>query len=185
MDKVQERLITRETLIGDIVNNFPEAVEPLMDTGVHCIGCHISPFENLEQGLRGHGMNDEQIEETLNKLNSAIKKKEVVSEDGINITDKAAKKINELANAKNKEEYGLRIQVVSGGCSGHQYLFNFDKKPNENDEVFERKGAKLFIDSKSLGKLKGITLDYLDSLQGTGFRISNPKAVGTWGSSFR
>src|SRR3989344_1193455 len=64
--------ITKDTMIGDIVEKYPETVETLLSYGVHCIGCHVSPFESLEMGFKGHGMDDSTIEEAVKKLNEEI-----------------------------------------------------------------------------------------------------------------
>ena len=186
MKTIQQSKITEDTLIGELVDNYPAAVEPLMATGVHCIGCGISPVETLGQGLKGHGMTNEQVKAVLKTLNDAVEKAEKPSED-ITITLQAAKKINNLLKAENREGHGFRIEVVSGGCSGFQYLFNFDETPRENDRILEKNGVKIFVDKEALKKLEGITLNYVDSLQGAGFKISNPNAAGTCGcgSSFR
>src|SRR3989338_2802287 len=99
------QLITKETIIGDIVENYPETIEPLMEMGVHCVGCHVSPYETLEGGFKGHGMTDEEINKALEKLNQAIKNspnKDMQKEEfdfsnaKLNVTDKAARKIKEL-----------------------------------------------------------------------------------------
>jgi len=185
METIQQNKITEDTLIGEIVDKFPAAVEPLMKTGVHCIGCGISPIETLGQGLRGHGMGDEQISKIIKTLNNAVEKSEKSSE-GITITEEAADKIKQLLKAENREGHGFRVEVSSGGCSGLQYIFGFDESAREGDEVFEKNGAKIFIDKETMEKLRGITINYVDSLQGSGFKISNPNAAGTCGcgSSF-
>src|SRR3989338_8911780 len=71
---VQEQLqkITKETTIGEIVEKYPQVVETLISFGVHCVGCHVSPFESLEGGFKGHGMDDATIEEAVRKLNEVI-----------------------------------------------------------------------------------------------------------------
>ena len=93
--------ITKETIIGDIVEKYPETIEPLMEMGVHCVGCHVSPFESLEDGFKGHGMTDDQINDAVKKLNEVIEnssnksseKKIDPSKATLNVTDKAAEKI--------------------------------------------------------------------------------------------
>ena len=186
MKTIQQSKITEDTLIGELVDNYPAAVEPLMATGVHCIGCGISPVETLGQGLKGHGMTNEQVKDVLKTLNDAVERSERSSGE-ITITNKATEKIKQLLKTEKREGQGFRIEVVPGGCSGFQYLFNFDKIPRENDRIFEKNGVKFFVDKEALKKLEGITLNYIDSLQGAGFKISNPNAAGTCGcgSSFR
>src|SRR3989344_1569823 len=109
METIQQSKITEDTLIGEIVDKFPAAVEPLMKTGVHCIGCGISPIETLGQGLRGHGMTDEQITKIVKTLNEAVERSEKSSE-GITITDKAADKIKQLLKEENGEGRGLELR---------------------------------------------------------------------------
>jgi hybrid cluster-associated redox disulfide protein len=68
--------ITRETPIGDIVKEYPLAANALTGLGLHCLGCHASAFETIEQGLKVHGMNDEEVDEAIEKLNKIIKDNE-------------------------------------------------------------------------------------------------------------
>ncbi len=74
MEQHQEQKITKDTLIGEIVEKYPQVVEALMDFGLHCVGCHGAAFESLEMGFKGHGMDDKQIEEAVKKLNEMIEK---------------------------------------------------------------------------------------------------------------
>ena len=73
---------------------------------------------------------------------------------GISVTGRAALRIKELIAAENKEGQGLRVKVVGGGCSGLQYKVDFDL-PKGTDKVFEKDGAKVFVNMKSLLYLSG------------------------------
>ena len=186
--------ITKDTTIGDIVDKYPQVVETLMELGVHCVGCHVSPFESLEMGFKGHGMTDDDVENAVKKLNVVIKKnpheqkareKEIdLSNAKIFVTDKAANKIKEILAQEKKQ--ALRVSVQPGGCSGFQYGLELDDKSTDNDIIITNKGIKLFVDKASMAKLNGANIDYLDSLQGAGFKISNPNATSSCGcgSSF-
>ena len=66
------QLITKDMTIGDVVAKYPSCIEALQASGVHCVGCHVSYYETLEQGFRGHGMGEEEIEEVIAKLNLAV-----------------------------------------------------------------------------------------------------------------
>ena len=66
--------ITKNTLIGKIVEKYPQVVPTLMGFGLHCVGCHVAGFESLEDGFKAHGMNDKQIEEAVKKLNAVVEK---------------------------------------------------------------------------------------------------------------
>jgi len=138
-------MITKETMIGEIVEKHPEAVETLMSFGVHCVGCHVSPFESLEMGFKGHGMSDKEVGEAVKKMNEVIgkEKKEVeLKEPKVFVTDNAASRIKKLSNGSDKN---LRIYVEKGGCSGYTYEMEMVEDKKEGDLVFEEKGVKLFV----------------------------------------
>ncbi len=103
----------------------------------------------------------------------------------VTITDIAAGKIQELA--KDEENVlGLRIYVKGGGCSGYQYGMAFESKLSDDDTVIEKDDVKVILDSQSAPFLHGAEIDYMDSLQGSGFSVKNPNAKKTCGcgSSF-
>ena len=176
-------VITKDTMIGEIVEKYPAAVEPLMAAGVHCVGCHVSPYETLEQGLKGHGMSEEAVVAVIQRLNEAVQKKQN-GPSSITLTDAAVLKINTLAKEKNAQ--GLRIAVLPGGCSGFQYEFELENTQQSDDILIEERGAKIFVQPSTMDMIKGSQLDYLDTLQGAGFKIQNPQAKSSCGcgSSF-
>ena len=97
------------------------------------------------------------------------------------VTDKAAAKIKDLVAAEGKDmEHGLRIGVSSGGCSGFQYMMEFDL-PKDEDQVFANGESKVVVDPKSLPFIDGSVIDYNDGLTGAGFVINNPSTTGTCG----
>lgn len=97
------------------------------------------------------------------------------------LTKKAAEKITELAAKDGKKGYGLKLYVFPGGCSGFQYGLDFEKAQADTDIVFEQHGVKLFVDKESMEFLKGTTIDYVDGLQGSGFKIENPNVQHSCG----
>lgn len=99
---------------------------------------------------------------------------------GVSLTDRAAKRINELIAAENREGQGLRVKVVGGGCSGLQYKVDFDV-PKPTDKVFEKDGAKVLVDLKSLLYLSGTELDYKEELMQSGFVFQNPNVKKSCG----
>ncbi len=106
----------------------------------------------------------------------------------VNMTQSAANVIRNLLAEKNIPDYALRVFVAGGGCSGMQYGMQFEAAPRMGDMVFEPyDGVKVVIDPMSTGYLMGVTIDYVDSLMGGGFRIDNPNAVSSCGcgNSFR
>ncbi len=106
----------------------------------------------------------------------------------ITITDKGAEKVREFLASQQAdvELAGLRVGVRGGGCSGFQYQLAFDER-RDGDEVFEDHGLKLLVDGASLPYVRGSVIDYEESLQGAGFKVSNPNVVAACGcgSSFR
>jgi iron-sulfur cluster assembly accessory protein len=98
----------------------------------------------------------------------------------ITITEAAATKIKQLM-PEGEVEYGLRMRVVGGGCSGMQYQMGLEESPGANDKVYTSNGVKVFIDMKSALYLAGAEVDYLDGLMQSGFKITNPNAQTTCG----
>ncbi len=104
----------------------------------------------------------------------------------LSLTEKAAEKVKEIQAAENIEAtYGLRLRVVGGGCSGFAYDLYFDQV-TEMDRTFDSHGVKLVVDQMSLQYLAGTTVDYVEGLQGAGFKFNNPNVKSTCGcgSSF-
>jgi iron-sulfur cluster assembly accessory protein len=84
------------------------------------------------------------------------------------------------------ESAGLRVSVLPGGCSGFKYSLNVEERPLEDDMVAEVNGVRVFVDGFSAQYLTGVMIDYVSSMQGSGFTFSNPNATGGCGcgSSF-
>lgn len=104
-----------------------------------------------------------------------------VLEHTIHVTPKALAKIKEAFAKQGVSGGGLRLGVVGGGCSGLSYLFRYDPKPRPGDHVFEFDGVAIYIDPKSMVYLKGMTLDYKESLMYSGFVFDNPNAQKSCG----
>ena len=106
----------------------------------------------------------------------------------ITLTDKGAEKVREFlaGQATVAETAGLRVGVRGGGCSGFQYALAFDEQ-RAGDSVFEDKGIRLLVDNPSLPYIEGSTIDFVDGMQGAGFKVENPNVVAACGcgSSFR
>jgi iron-sulfur cluster insertion protein len=104
----------------------------------------------------------------------------------IALTEKAAEKVREIAQAEGLEGQGLRLQVKGGGCSGFQYDLYFDEKATDMDQIVESCGVQLYVDPLSLQYLENTQIDYVEGLHGAGFKFENPNVKGTCGcgSSF-
>lgn len=111
---------------------------------------------------------------------------EVKKTNPVNLTANAVSKVKEIMAQQNPVPAGLRIGVVGGGCSGFQYSMNFENGAGAMDKVFDYEGLKLFVDATSLMYLSGVNVDYVETLEGAGFKFDNPNVKSTCGcgSSF-
>ena len=100
----------------------------------------------------------------------------------IEVTTEAAERIQALLSEDGKlETHGLRMKVIGGGCSGLQYQLSFDDVVRDVDAEIVEKGVKVIVDEKSALYLVGSVLDFVDTLQESGFKIENPNASNTCG----
>jgi iron-sulfur cluster assembly protein len=106
----------------------------------------------------------------------------------ISFTENGAEKVQEFlaSQGADVQTSGLRVGVRGGGCSGFQYSLAFDTE-RDGDTVFEDHGLRILVDSPSLPYVRGAVVDYVESLQGAGFKVENPNVIAACGcgSSFR
>jgi iron-sulfur cluster assembly accessory protein len=106
----------------------------------------------------------------------------------LTLTDRAAEEVRKFIAQEQvpAEVAGLRVSVLPGGCSGFKYSLNIEERPLEDDMVVALNGVRVFVDGFSAQYLTGVTVDYVSSMQGSGFTFSNPNATGGCGcgSSF-
>jgi iron-sulfur cluster assembly accessory protein len=104
----------------------------------------------------------------------------------IELTPHAVDKVKEILAQQNPAPAGLRVSVVGGGCSGFSYQMNFENQTTPIDKVYEFDGLKVFVDQASLMYLNGTKIDFVESLEGSGFKFENPNVKTTCGcgSSF-
>jgi len=98
----------------------------------------------------------------------------------LTLTPTAVEKVRTIISERGGE-VGLRIAVTGGGCSGFQYQMSLDKEAAADDKVIEQDGLRVFIDSRSLVYLNGVKVDYVDGLNGSGFKFDNPNSKGSCG----
>ena len=99
----------------------------------------------------------------------------------VHVSDQAVKQIQSL---KKDADSFLRISIKEGGCSGFSYKLDFDQNKGKNDKIFQIKGIKIVVDSKSLLYLIGMNLDFDGGLNGKGFTFYNPNANKSCGCGF-
>ena len=104
----------------------------------------------------------------------------------INLTPNAISAVEKFIKGADTPVAGLRIAISGGGCSGFQYGMSLEESKNEDDTVLEYGAVTLLVDPLSAPLLEGVTVDFVDSLNGSGFKFENPNATSTCacGSSF-
>lgn len=110
-----------------------------------------------------------------------------IKSDPIKLSERAAEKVRELlATHASDDERSLRVGVRGGGCSGFEYALAFDGR-SEDDHVFEHQGVQILVDPASMRFVYGSLVDWVDGLQGAGFKVENPNVVAACGcgSSFQ
>jgi iron-sulfur cluster assembly protein len=105
----------------------------------------------------------------------------------VQLTERAIGKVKEIMSSQQPSPAGLRIAVVGGGCSGFSYSMAFENQPGMLDKTYDYGGLKVYVDQASMLYLEGAEVDYVDSLEGSGFKFSNPNVKSTCGcgSSFQ
>ena len=104
----------------------------------------------------------------------------------IEITPNAVSKVKDIMAQQSPQPSGLRVSVVGGGCSGFSYQMNFENETSGIDKVYDFDGLRVFVDQASLMYLNGTRIDYVETLEGAGFKFENPNVKTTCGcgSSF-
>lgn len=94
----------------------------------------------------------------------------------IHLTDSAINAVRNAISGAPEPVQGLRLKVETGGCAGNKYMMGLVKTPEEDDEIVEREGVKVFVESSSLALLDGVTIDFVVAIEGAGFTFDNPNA---------
>jgi len=181
--KTDTAKIHRQMTIEDILSMFPYKAQKLSqeitNAGLHCVGCHAATWETLEAGMMSHGMNDEAIDKLVRRLNALLS--EEVDMSTITITARAAKKYQEILNEEGKTGWGLRFAERMAGCNGFEYALDYSEKALPEDTVYTSMGIEIHIEKKMVPRLLGSEIDFVDGLQGSGFKISNPNVKSSCG----
>jgi iron-sulfur cluster assembly protein len=175
--------ITPDMTIADIFSNFPHKsqrlAQAMTNAGLHCSNCSAATWETLEAGMLGHGMGKAAIEKLVKELNEILE--EEINLDSITITPKAAEKFRDFAKEEGMPGAALRFGDTAGGCGGFQYILDYSEKAGEDDAIYESEGIEIHIKKGMLGRVLGSVIDYVDGLQGAGFKISNPNVKSSCG----
>jgi iron-sulfur cluster assembly protein len=182
-----QQLISRDTIISNILLIRPTKsallTEMLLDFGIHCVGCGASSIETLGQGVLGHGYTEEQLDKLIADLNKVIGSESSdadlkvinTSDFALTLTSIAVSKVKEAMKSQGKNETAtLRVSVLSGGCSGFMYDLQFMDKPSTDDLNFKQDGLNIGVDKSSTEQLNNIEIDFVDTLNESGFKFNNP-----------
>ena len=106
----------------------------------------------------------------------------------LTMTETAARKVNDLRLEEGKPDWGLRVRLVGGGCSGMSYELGWEDQAAEGDSVLEAHGIRIYVDKASASYLEGTEIDYVENnMMGAGFAIKNPNvksSCGAWTASW-
>lgn len=180
---IPQKEIHREMTIEEILTGYPHKAQllaqELTNAGLHCVGCQAATWETLEAGMKGHGMSDAQVDTLVIKLNDILKEK--VDLTTITITKRAAEKYLAILEEEEKQGWGIRFYEKMAGCSGFEYVLDYSEKAGPEDEVFVSQGIEIHIHKAMVDRLLGSIIDFVDGLQGSGFKISNPNVRSSCG----
>ncbi|MFB6246107.1 MAG: iron-sulfur cluster assembly accessory protein [Candidatus Pacearchaeota archaeon] len=187
--QTSSKQITRKTLISDILVEHEDKsdllAEILLDFGIHCFACGAAVYENLEQGVLGHGYSEEDLQRLLRDLNRAVG--EDIPEDAhktselstlknfdIKFTEGALEKIKQAMEQSNREHPILRVSALGDGCCGLKYHMEFLDSPGKSDVSFKKDNIDVCIDKESMEDLNGAEVDYVEKENDSGFKFKNP-----------
>ncbi len=179
--------ITKDMTIGEVMEKYPELADTMTQHGLHCVGCHVNPFESIEDGTLGHGMSQEELNNLLTALNTKADgvEKTMTEKPIVTITEKAAMQVKSMLQQQQKGDHALRFRAVPGGCAGYQYEITFTKEKNPGDVILDQHGLPVYIDQESASVVRGAEVDYVDGLVNAGFKIKNTMKSGCGcGNSF-
>jgi len=187
-EQEQIQKLSRDTIISEILEKNPSKsrllTEMLLDFGIHCVGCGASTVETLGQGVLGHGYNEDQLNKLVDDLNKVIESEDqgnslkvIPAQDfKLTLTNQAIKKVRESIEQSGNSNSTLRVSVVTGGCSGYLYDLQFIDTPSKEDLNFKQDNVNIAVDKGSMDSLNGMEIDFLDTLNESGFKFNNPNA---------
>lgn len=183
-EELKKTKIHRQMTIESILALFPNKAQRLSqeitNAGLHCVGCHAATWETLEGGMMGHGKTEAEIDKLVERLNALLDEPHV-DPTTITLTARAAAKFQKILAEEGKEGWGMRFGDKMAGCNGFEYLLDYSEKASDEDEIFESHGVEIHIEKNTVKRLLGSEIDYIDGLQGSGFKISNPHVKSSCG----
>ncbi len=99
----------------------------------------------------------------------------------LTLSEGAVKRVKEFIAEQTEGYSGIRVSVETAGCSGFQYAMNLEHNSRTGDQVIQADGFQVFVDERSMAQLQGTEIDYVESIEGAGFKFKNPNVTGTCG----
>ena len=181
--KDNQQQIHRELTIEQIFAKFPhksqKLAQEMTNSGLHCVGCGAATWETLEAGMLSHGFAEEEIDDMVNRLNGILG--EESDANAISMTQRAAEKFKKILAEDGRVGWGLRFADRAAGCSGFEYVLDYSETAQPDDQVFLSHGVEIHVSKAVIDRLMGSEIDYVDGLNGSGFKISNPNVKGACG----
>lgn len=169
--------------IEEIFSKFPhksqKLAQEITNAGLSCVGCGAATWETLEAGMLGHGFKDEEIHRLVEKLNKLLSEEADLST--IAMTKRAADKFREILEGEEKIGWGLRFGDRAAGCSGFEYVLDYSQKAKPDDKTFLSEGIEIHVNMNMVERLMGSVVDFVEGLNGSGFKVTNPNVKGSCG----
>jgi iron-sulfur cluster assembly accessory protein len=172
-DAIQTKKPVRSDMtIGDVVAKYPQTAPVLLSYGLQCVGCAVNPYETIEQGALGHGMDKDMIDQLVEELNLVITKVPdfALNPQGITISPRALDTLEAIRESENKQGFYLKVRAMPTE-QGLDYELDLQEKPESGDVLLTWEGFPLSIDPVSLEAMKPSVIDYQRQLQGEGFKV--------------
>ena len=176
--------ITKDMKISAVLARHPEKTRVLADImtefGIHCVGCGAAGHETLEEGVLGHGFSKKELDALITQLNQALAdntpEPESDGQFGLTLSTAAAAKVKDIMQQHGNPDAVLRVEVLEGGCSGFKYELRVVDEAFATDWSHQLDGVHVAVDQTGLDKINGIEIDYVDTLNESGFKFNNPNA---------
>ena len=171
--QAQASSITKEMRIAEAISLCPQAMGIMITRGLHCVGCHISAYETIEEGCRAHGMDDAQIGSLVDEINAAAKSGAVsgsnagAASSDVIFTPAAVFRLRKIMEAEGKSGFGIRIYCEAKPSAEGSYEMDFEESPKADDEVCDTGPFKVFYQKAIAGSVRGIRIDYRETVSGS------------------
>ncbi len=175
--------------IGQILETFSAQSQQLAAAmekyGLHCVGCHAKTFETLQQGVLGHGLGEEILDQMVDELNGIVGSSEQSASDSnqfpIYLTDSAIERVKDLLLLDENKGQFLRVAVIAGGCAGASYDIRFVAEPEADDLKVNADDLTIYVEKDSAPLLNGLQINFTNTMMESAFKFENPNASGSCG----